>query len=415
MSEILSTVNTASGPALVYHYKSLREIDDIILQLLNEASAGGFLEGVIHKEDRTLVYKVDGLIPLPEYMSRLASREQLADLIDQLRSRLAFLEDSFIDIDYVVFEEDLVFVDPDKGELVLTVLPCQSQADSTDNVRDLIRYMISHAKVELPDAGLQEEINKALSARYPNMKAFKEVVSLIRSGKSEMDVTDDVMKSIESELLAATGAVAAEKTQEAEKEKAAEETAAEETAVEEAAAEEVHAEKTSTEETQTEESQAEEVQTIELKAEEIRTEEVMTREVQTEEAQSVEETEVAEEAEVSEETEADQAEEDVEETSAYLIRKKSGEVIPLNKGAFVIGKLPICCDYVVSDNPSLSRVHAVIHYHEEDGKYYIADCNSTNHIYLDGRRMAGDALRTLEDKMHIHLANEAFICHLKGQ
>ena len=384
MSEILSTVNTASGPALVYHYKSLREIDDIILQLLNEASAGGFLEGVIHKEDRTLVYKVDGLIPLPEYMSRLASREQLADLIDQLRSRLAFLEDSFIDIDYVVFEEDLVFVDPDKGELVLTVLPCQSQADSTDNVRDLIRYMISHAKVELPDAGLQEEINKALSARYPNMKAFKEVVSLIRSGKSEMDVTADVMKSIESELLAATDAVAAEKTQEAEKEKAAEETAAEIIQAEETAAEIIRAEETTAEETAVEEAAAEEVHTEETQDEETQTED-------------------------------SQAEEDAEETSAYLIRKKSGEVIPLNKGAFVIGKLPICCDYVVSDNPSLSRVHAVIHYHEEDGKYYIADCNSTNHIYLDGRRMAGDALRTLEDKMHIHLANEAFICHLKGQ
>ena len=102
-----------------------------------------------------------------------------------------------------------------------------------------------------------------------------------------------------------------------------------------------------------------------------------------------------------------------DEKMPYLIRKKTGEIISLNKQTFIIGKLDTCCDYVIRGNRAISRLHAVIKYKEDTDVYFIVDCNSTNHIYLNGRQIEAEQPETLEDGMHIHLALEEFVFQLK--
>ena len=94
---------------------------------------------------------------------------------------------------------------------------------------------------------------------------------------------------------------------------------------------------------------------------------------------------------------------------AYLLRRSSGEIIPLTAAPFIIGKVPLACDYVVGNNPALSRIHAIIRYNESEDQYYIIDCNSTNHVYLNGVKIEDSQPCRLQDRMCIHLANEAFI------
>ena len=53
----------------------------------------------------------------------------------------------------------------------------------------------------------------------------------------------------------------------------------------------------------------------------------------------------------------------------YMIRKKNGEKVIINKDEFKIGKIPGMADYLLTDNPAVSRMHAIIH--KIDGAYYI--------------------------------------------
>ena len=42
-------------------------------------------------------------------------------------------------------------------------------------------------------------------------------------------------------------------------------------------------------------------------------------------------------------------------------------------------------DYLLSDNPAVSRMHAIIH--NVDNTYYICDNYSTNATYLNGQKL----------------------------
>lgn len=86
--------------------------------------------------------------------------------------------------------------------------------------------------------------------------------------------------------------------------------------------------------------------------------------------------------------------------SAYLLRKKNMEIIPLNKPRFHIGRERNYVDYCIADNSSISRNHAQILC--TDGSYTISDCNSVNHTYVNGELLppgreiplrAGDVIR----------------------
>ena len=94
--------------------------------------------------------------------------------------------------------------------------------------------------------------------------------------------------------------------------------------------------------------------------------------------------------------------------SAYLVRRKKDEIISLSKDVFIIGKIPEFCDYVIADNPAISRLHSIIRYNEAADEYSIIDCDTTNHTYLNGRRIEPEHAEILKDQMIIHMASEEF-------
>lgn len=70
--------------------------------------------------------------------------------------------------------------------------------------------------------------------------------------------------------------------------------------------------------------------------------------------------------------------------TAYVKRKKTGEKVCVSGDRFVIGK-GSSADYIVMDNPTISRQHVEIR-RTEDG-YFLEDMNSANHTFMDGIRL----------------------------
>lgn len=90
----------------------------------------------------------------------------------------------------------------------------------------------------------------------------------------------------------------------------------------------------------------------------------------------------------------------------YLIRTKNQEIITIDKDEFKIGKIPGMADYLLSDNPAVSRMHAIIH--NVDGTYYICDNYSTNATYLNGEKLEPGKNYLLINGVRICLANDEF-------
>jgi hypothetical protein len=93
----------------------------------------------------------------------------------------------------------------------------------------------------------------------------------------------------------------------------------------------------------------------------------------------------------------------------YLLRKRTGEKILVNRNIFKLGKEEGYVDYCIKDNPTVSRNHADI-VKKPDG-YYIVDKGSLNHTFVNGKKLVGDEYRLLEDECLIQLADELFEWH----
>lgn len=96
----------------------------------------------------------------------------------------------------------------------------------------------------------------------------------------------------------------------------------------------------------------------------------------------------------------------------YLVRKRTGERIAINRTLFKLGKDASYVDYCIKDNPAVSRNHADI-LRKKDG-YYLVDKGSLNHTFVNGKKLALDEYRKLEDGCLVQLANEVFEFGLKG-
>ena len=90
-----------------------------------------------------------------------------------------------------------------------------------------------------------------------------------------------------------------------------------------------------------------------------------------------------------------------------LERVKSGAQIEIRKGTFLIGKDSETADYIISDNPMISRRHAGILC--RDGRYYVSDLGSKNGSYLNGRRLDPGYEAVLTDGDELCLADETFV------
>lgn len=89
-----------------------------------------------------------------------------------------------------------------------------------------------------------------------------------------------------------------------------------------------------------------------------------------------------------------------------LIRKRTGEEVLVDKPVFRIGKEEGSVDYLISDNPTVSRNHADII--SRGGRYYLYDNNSTNRSYINN--ILAEPLRNIEifDGTGIRLSDEEF-------
>lgn len=92
--------------------------------------------------------------------------------------------------------------------------------------------------------------------------------------------------------------------------------------------------------------------------------------------------------------------------SATLVRTKNGEQIQIRKQLFKIGKERVKVDYCISDNNTISRIHAQITY--RDGEYYVTDMKSTNYTYVNGNKLASGQEMKLHNGDKIKLSDEEF-------
>ena len=97
-------------------------------------------------------------------------------------------------------------------------------------------------------------------------------------------------------------------------------------------------------------------------------------------------------------------------TYPYFIRKRNGEMVIIDKEEFKIGKIPGMADYIVTDNPAISRMHAIIK--KIDGVYYVCDNYSTNSTYLNGEILEPGKNYILIDGARVNFANDEFTYYM---
>lgn len=365
---------------LTYKCKKVQDIDDVILQLLNEADIEGFAESHMNKAKSTVNYDVTGYRKWSEFSSDELTPEVMASAMENLYHLLAYLEDSFIDIEYVLLDKEYIYVNPGNGKLVILVVPCQAVVDEEYTLTDCVKQMFE--QFTYGEGACAKQLKSCLQQEIHALETLKELADLLRAYDAEPEEPGETVSD--------------------------EPAVPEETVILETIEEEADQIKT-------------ESANIAADAEYMRNQlrEDMRRELEKELREQIrEETRRELETELREsiraELEEEQAQAEIsDEKMPYLIRKKTGEIISLNKQTFIIGKLDTCCDYVIRGNRAISRLHAVIKYKEDTDVYFIVDCNSTNHIYLNGRQIEAEQPETLEDGMHIHLALEEFVFQLK--
>ena len=380
MSQLMQLQIENERTFLTYKYKKVQDIDDVILQLLNEADIEGFAESHMNKAKSTVNYDVTGYRKWSEFSSDELTPEVMASAMENLYHLLAYLEDAFIDIEYVLLDKEYLYVNPGNGKLVILVVPCQAVVDEEYTLTDCVRQMFE--QFTYGEGACAKQLKSCLQQEIHALETLKELADLLRAYDAEPKEPGETVSD--------------------------EPAVPEETVILETIEEEADQIKT-------------ESANIAADAEYMRNQlrEDMRRELEKELREQIrEETRRELETELRESIRAELEEEQAQaETSdekmPYLIRKKTGEIISLNKQTFIIGKLDTCCDYVIRGNRAISRLHAVIKYKEDTDVYFIVDCNSTNHIYLNGRQIEAEQPETLEDGMHIHLALEEFVFQLK--
>ena len=92
--------------------------------------------------------------------------------------------------------------------------------------------------------------------------------------------------------------------------------------------------------------------------------------------------------------------------SPYLIYKKNGNKILINKDVFRIGREVNYVDYCIQNNRAIGRSHAFIK--SQNGKYYVVDTNSLNHTYVNGVEIKPQTETEITHGTELRFANENF-------
>lgn len=96
--------------------------------------------------------------------------------------------------------------------------------------------------------------------------------------------------------------------------------------------------------------------------------------------------------------------------NGFLIWKRTGEKILINKSNFRIGREKSYVDFCISDNTSVGRNHAEII--RKDGSFFIRDLKSLNSTMVNGEKISSTVEVELWDNDVISLANEEFEFHI---
>ena len=72
-----------------------------------------------------------------------------------------------------------------------------------------------------------------------------------------------------------------------------------------------------------------------------------------------------------------------------------------------MGKEKKSCDYTVTGNNAISRIHIDII--SRDGKYYIVDLGTTNGTYIEGKTLPAEVETEVVPDVRITLADEDFV------
>lgn len=90
----------------------------------------------------------------------------------------------------------------------------------------------------------------------------------------------------------------------------------------------------------------------------------------------------------------------------FLLRKRNGEKIPINKTVFRIGRDPEYNDYTIIENRYIGHSHC--HILVRDGEYFLVDDNSKNRTKLNGEVLVAGMEMKLAHGYVIRLADEDF-------
>ena len=94
----------------------------------------------------------------------------------------------------------------------------------------------------------------------------------------------------------------------------------------------------------------------------------------------------------------------------YLLRKRNGEKIPINKPVFRIGRDAEYNDYAIIENRYIGHSHC--HILTRNGEYFLVDDNSKNRTKLNGEAIAAGAEMKLAHGYVIRMADEDFEFHI---
>ena len=61
MNQLLQMQSEGKRELLVYHYQKIQDVDEVILQLLNEAGLDGFIKSSVDKSTLVINYDITGL------------------------------------------------------------------------------------------------------------------------------------------------------------------------------------------------------------------------------------------------------------------------------------------------------------------------------------------------------------------
>ena len=183
MSQLMQLQIENERTFLTYKYKKVQDIDDVILQLLNEADIEGFAESHMNKAKSTVNYDVTGYRKWSEFSSDELTPEVMASAMENLYHLLAYLEDSFIDIEYVLLDKEYIYVNPGNGKLVILVVPCQAVVDEEYTLTDCVRQMFE--QFTYGEGACAKQLESCLQQEIHALETLKELADLLRAYDAE--------------------------------------------------------------------------------------------------------------------------------------------------------------------------------------------------------------------------------------